>query len=246
MLKFEYYTEKYFYEIEKLILKSYEYDFPLWGLSRHEFCKALHPDFKNCHKVWTESMGVYLDGDNVAAAVLSEGCYEGDAFLLFDSRERAGDKVLIERMVKFAVTYLSKVDDNGYTNMLYINVPDWHAELKEVLLELGFEQQDHKEKVNILHFDKKPYNVNLPEDFYFAEDIVESFYLSNVHRSSFNYGLPHAENGSDAFSKMRTMKNYDPKLEVVILDDENRPVGFAVGWMSELMPYAELEPMAVS
>lgn len=75
---------------------------------------------------------------------------------------------------------------------------------------------------------------------------MPAFYLSNIHRNAFNYGLPHAERGSEAFSKLRQMKHYDQDLEVVILDEEMRPIGFAIGWMDETMPYAELEPMAVT
>jgi len=245
MITFKYYDDCYLDQIEAFILSSYQYDFPLWGLSRHEFSRGLHPDFKNCHQAWTESMGLFFEDDQLISCVLSEGSYEGDAFLLFDSLKRTQDKMLIEKMVRFAITHLSKKDDNQTTHHLYINVPNWHQELKDVLINFGFECQANEEKVNILHFNPEPYQVVLPKGFQFSEQVVKPFYLSTIHRHAFNYELPYAEQASKAFSNLRTMKNYDPDLEVVILDQDQRPVGFAIGWMHDKMPYAELEPMGV-
>lgn len=245
MIQFQYYEEKYFYEIEKMIIQSYEYDYPIWGLSRHEFTKAIHPDFKDCHQVWTESMGVYLENGQVVAAVLSEGSYEGDAFFFFDSKARTSDLELLKRMVRFAIKHLSSVDDDRITRTLQIQIPDWNTNLRDVVLSFGFVDTLEKEDINILPFNEKPFEVVLPEGFHFSEEPVPAFYLSNVHRISFSYGTPHAEKGSKAFETLRHMKHYDPSLEVVLLDEENQPVGFAIGWMDPLLPYAELEPMAI-
>lgn len=246
MIRFQYYTDDFFDDVEALVLSSYAYDHPAWGLSRHEFCRALHPDFKDCHQSWTESMGLYFENDALVAAVLSEGCYDGDAFFFFDGLPRTKDKTLLERMVRFAVTHLSAMDDNRVTRTLFIHIPDWHEELKEVVLRFGFQKQEWAEKVNLLAIGDTPFDVKLPVGYSFAKEPVPSFYLSNVHRNAFQYGLPHAEKGSKAFGKLRDMKHYDPELEVVVLDDEGRPAGFAIGWMDDSMPYAELEPMAVT
>lgn len=246
MIRFQYYTDEYFYDLERLVLNSYGYDTPLWGLSRHEFCRALHPDFKDCHKVWAEAMGMYFEDSVLVAAVLSEGGYEGDAFFLFDSLERTQDKILLKRMIRFAIMHLSSVDDKRITRTLFIHIPDWHDSLKAVALELGFQKQDWAEKVNILPIGDKPFEVRLPEGFTFASSQVPAFYLSNVHRNAFQYGLPTAEKGSTAFAKLRTMRHYDPDLEVVVLDDEGRPAGFAIAWMDASMPYADLEPLAIT
>jgi predicted N-acetyltransferase YhbS len=246
MIRFQYYTDAFFYDVEKMVLSSYAYDIPLWGLSRHEFCRALHPDFKDCHQSWSESMGLFFDGETLVAAVLSEGCYDGDAFLLFDGQPRTQDKDLLARMVRFAITHLSKMEDDRVTRTLFLNIPDWHVELRDVVLGMGFVAQDWYEKVNILPIGTTPFEVKLPTGYSFAKGPVPPFYLSNVHRNAFQYGLPHAEKGSKAFGNLRTMRHYDPDLEVVVLDEEGKPAGFAIGWMDESMPYAELEPMAVT
>lgn len=246
MIQFAYYEEAYFDQIEALILKSYTYDKPLWGLSRHEFVKAIHPDFKASYQAWTESMGLYLEEGQLVAAVLSEGVYDGDAFFIFDGKKRTQDHELLKRMVRFAVTHLSSLDETRTVRSLYLNVPKWHHELKHVVTEFGFIDQNNPERIRILPFPTTLFEVKLPKGYRFSKTPVPPFYLSNIHRLSFNYGLPYADQGSRAFEKLRTMRHYDPDLEVVILDEENRPVAFAIGWMSPSMPYAELEPMAVT
>lgn len=246
MIRFEYYSDNYFYDIERLVLSSYAYDIPLWGLSRHEFCRALHPDFKECHNVWSESMGLYFEDNTLVAAVLSEGGYEGDAFFLFDGIDRTKDKDLLKRMLRFAIMHLSLVDEKRTTRTLFIHIPDWQAEFRAVALEMGFQKQEWTDKVNIMPIGELPFDVKLPEGFSFAKEPVPAFYLSNIHRNAFQYGLPTVEKGSTAFGKLRNMRHYDTNLEIVVLDEEGRPAGFAIGWMDESMPYAELEPLAVT
>ena len=41
-IDFRYYTDKDFDEVERLILNSYEWEFPVMGLARFEFMKGLH------------------------------------------------------------------------------------------------------------------------------------------------------------------------------------------------------------
>ncbi|HOI47296.1 MAG TPA: GNAT family N-acetyltransferase [Bacilli bacterium] len=245
MITFQYYEDRYFYDIEKMVIHSYTYDIPIWGLSRHEFTKAIHPDFKSCHQAWNESMGLSFEDNHLVAAVLSEGTYDGDAFLIFDSKERTNDLELIKRMVKFAITHLSSIDEDRVTRTLNIQIPNWNTSLIDVVMSFGFVKTEYSENINILPFDEKQFEVALPNGFRFNKQPVPAFYLSNVHRMSFNYGFPYAENGSKAFHALRQMKHYDPSLEVVILDEENQPVAFAIGWMDPSLPYAELEPMAV-
>lgn len=245
MFRFAYYTDEYFLDVERLIIQSYQYDTPLWSLSRHEFCRALHPDFKQCFQSWTESMGLYFSNEQLVAAVISEGCYDGDAFFLFDSKTRAHDTDLLKKMLQFAVTHLSKIDEQGLNRTLNISIPSWHETLSQVALEFGFAKEESSDQINLMPFSSKPFIVELPNGYTFAKEQVPAFYLSNVHSRAFNYGFPHTENGSKAFAKLRTMPHYRPEFEVVVLDEAGFPVGFAIGWMDPNMPYAELEPLAV-
>ncbi|MCV2231820.1 hypothetical protein [Paracholeplasma manati] len=245
MITFKFYEDNDFYTLEQFILNSYNYDVPAWGLSRHEFCRALHPDFKHAHKAWTESMGVFLEDGNIISAVISEGCYDGDAFFLFDSKARGEDVNLLKRMIKFAITHLYAIESDDIQRTLHLYVPNWHTTLKDLVLTMGFTKEDYEETSMHIDIKEQPFEVKLPEGYHFNTTPVPAFYLSNTHRHAFGYGLPHAEQGSTAFSKLRTMKHYDPSLEVVVLDPEDRPVAFGIGWVDETMPYAELEPLAV-
>jgi predicted N-acetyltransferase YhbS len=245
MITFKYYEDKDFYTLEQFILNSYTYDVPAWGLARHEFCRALHPDFKNTHHMWTESMGVFLDNGNIISAVISEGAYDGDAFFLFDSKARGEDIELLKRMVKFAITHLYKIESDNIQRTLHLYVPNWHTTLRDLVLSMGFTKEDYEEASMHIDTPNEPFIVKLPEGYHFNTNPVPAFYLSHVHRHAFGYELPYAEQGSTAFSKLRTMRHYDPKLEVVVLDNDGRPVAFGIGWMDESMPYAELEPLGV-
>lgn len=245
MITFKYYEDSDFYAIEDMILNSYNYDVPAWGLSRHEFCRALHPDFKQTHHVWTESMGVFSEDGKIIAAVISEGAYDGDAFFIFDSQERGQNVELLNRMIHFAITHLYTIESDEITRTLHLYVPNWHTTLRDLLLTKGFIKEDYEE--TSYHIDiQKTFDIHLPKGYHFNITPVPAFYLSNIHRHAFGYGLPYAETNSTAFAKLSDMKHYDSDLEVVILDIEQRPVAFGIAWIDPKMPYAELEPLAVT
>lgn len=58
---FSFYTKDDFEEIESLILNSYEWDYPIFGLSRMEFSNGLHPKFLRYSDVWERTVGVYRE-----------------------------------------------------------------------------------------------------------------------------------------------------------------------------------------
>jgi predicted N-acetyltransferase YhbS len=62
---------------------------------------------------------------------------------------------------------------------------------------------------------------------------------------SFLYGKPVAETGEQGFHDLRQMKHYRPELDLCMLDPDGKPVGMAIIWYDEQMPYAELEPLGV-
>lgn len=46
-ITFKYYTDEDFLKIEELILKSYAWGNPIWGLSPHEFGRGVHSAWGN-------------------------------------------------------------------------------------------------------------------------------------------------------------------------------------------------------
>ena len=62
---------------------------------------------------------------------------------------------------------------------------------------------------------------------------------------SFNYTLPVGETGEKGFGDLRKMPGYKPELDLCVLDNEGKPVGFTIIWHNERMPYCEIEPLGV-
>lgn len=64
--RFAFYTKDNFEQIQQMILDSYKWDFPIFGLSRFEFSAYLHPEFTGLHRVWERTCGLWFDGDKIA------------------------------------------------------------------------------------------------------------------------------------------------------------------------------------
>lgn len=246
--EFSFYKDENFDEIEQLVLASYQWEYPVWGLSRHEFSRGLHPAFTGHYHAWCHTVGIYRENGKVVACVINEGNYNGEAFFLFDSKERGEERELLGEMIKFAKTHLTKVEEDRRTKSLNLYVPTWNTTLKEMVMQSGFHEMVWGEELYILPFEKKQFDVKLPEGYTFADgNTVPEFYLSNTHRLSFGYGGDdHAcEHGEQAFYDLRKMKHYRKNLDLCVLDKQKRPVAMAIIWYDENMPYCELEPLGV-
>lgn len=246
--QFNFYKDEDFEEIEQLVLASYQWEYPIWGLSRHEFARGLLPAFTGHYHAWCHTVGVYRESGKVAACVINEGNYNGEAFFLFDSKERGEDRELLREMIKFAKTHVSSVKEDRQTKYLDLYVPAWNTALKEMVLKSGFHEMEWGEELCIIPFEKKPFDVKLPNGYTFADgNTVPDFYLSNTHRLSFGYGGDDqaCEHGEQAFHDLRKMKHYRKNLDLCVLDEQKRPVAMAITWYDEGMPYCELEPLGV-
>ncbi len=245
--RFNFYHEKDFEEIEELVFAAYEWEYPIWGLSRHEFSRGLHPAFTGIPSVWERTVGVWRMDGKITACAINEGNDEGDIFFLFDGKERAQEEALLEEMLYFAKTTMSSVRDDRITSYVNLRIPEWNETLQAVAEKAGFHKTDWKERINILPFQDKKFEVRLPEGYSFADgETTPDFYLSNVHMAAFRYGISAVKEGERAFHDLRQMKHYDPKLDLCILDPAKRPVAMAIIWYDEKMPYCELEPLGVA
>lgn len=243
-----FYQDTDFDAIEQIVLNAYQWEHPVWNLSRHEFCRGLHPAFTGNHNAWRHTVGVFLEDSLPVACVINEGNYDGEQFFLFNSQERGRDKALLAEMIKFAKTYGACIHENRRTRSATIPVPAWNTALADMLGAYGFGQEENTDKHLILPFPEEPFPVALPTGYTFADGTqTPSFFLSNVHRHSFGYGgegTP-CEHGAEAFAALRTMKRYRSDLELCVLDPQGLPVAMAIIWHDGRMPYCELEPLAV-
>ncbi len=246
--EFNFYKDEDFDGIEDLILASYQWEYPVWGIGRNEFVKGLHPAHTGYYGAWYSTVGVYRESGKIVACVINEGNYDGSAFFLFDSKERGQEVELLKDMIKFAKTYVAAVKDDRRTRYVNIYVPTWNTTLKEMVIKSGFSKEEWGQEMYVLPFKKQRFDVKLPAGYSFADgNTIPDFYLSNVHKLSFNYGKEsHAcEHGEQAFHDLRKMKHYRKNLDLCVLDEHNRPVAIAIIWYDEKMPYCELEPLAV-
>lgn len=239
--KFAFYTNDYFDKIQQMILDSYQWDFPIFGISRMEFAAYLHPYFIGMNSVWERTCGVWFDENKIIACAINEANDEGDAFFIFDNRKRAEDSLLIEEMIFFAKTTMSTVSDDGITRSVTLHIPQWNSTLKNIAEKSGFINNNWDDKLLILPFGNKDFQVKLPDGYVFVTgDEVPPFYAANVHMAAFNYSIKSVKNGEKAFTDLRNAPHYNPKLSLYILDSQKRPVAFANIW------YCELEPLGVA
>lgn len=245
--EFSFYKNEDFDEVERLVLNSYQWEYPIWGLSRQEFTRGLHPAFADNECLWQHTVAVYREKGKIVACVIKEG-YNEDSFFLFDSKERAEDKDLLREMIRHAKTYGAGLEEDRKTKLASLYIPTWNTVLLEMAKEAGFKEDSWREKLNILPFGEKEFEVNLPEGYTFADGgSTPAFYLADIHRFAFSYGGNDraCEHGAQAFDDLRKMKHYRKDLELCVLDDQKRPVAFAIIWYDEAMPYCELEPLGV-
>ena len=246
--EFSYYIDEDFDEIEQLVLASYQWEYPIWGLSRHEFVRGLHPAFTRHFHAWSHTVGVYRENRKVVACVINEGIYDGEVFFLFDSEERSEDIELLKEMIKFAKTNVTGLKEDRRTRYVNLFVPDWNKVLKEMVVQSGFHKEEFGEELYILPFGEHSFDVKLPDGYTFADgNTTPDFYLSNTHRLSFGYSGDNyaCEHGEQAFHDLRKMKHYRKNLDLCVLDEQKRPVAMAILWYDEKMPYCELEPLCV-
>lgn len=243
---FSFYTKDDFDEIESLILNSYEWDYPIFGLSRMEFSNGLHPKFLRYSDVWERTVGVYRENGKIVACAINEGNDDGSVFFLFDAKERASEPDLLAEMIFFAKTTMSCVKDkNNINRQVSLFIPQWNKTLEKLALDKGF-KKDWQERILIRDFNASRFDVSLPDGYSFADGTVTpSFYLANVHMGAFNYSIDSVPDCASAFADMRKQKHYNPKLDLCVLDKQNRPVAMADIWYDEKMPYCELEPLGV-
>ncbi|RKD31135.1 N-acetyltransferase [Lacrimispora algidixylanolytica] len=246
--RFDFYRKDYFDEIEELILNSYQWENPTYGLSRLEFTNGLHPSFLHFSNVWERTVGVYFLDKTIVACAINEANDNGAVFFLFREKRFAEHKELLSDMIYFAKTTMSCVKDkNKIQRFVRILIPQWNVTLSELVLEEGFVKEEGGERIRIRTFGAERYPVKLPEGYTFADgNETPPFYLANVHMAAFHYSIHDVPDCANAFSEMRNEKHYDPFLDLCILDPQKRPVAMAIIWYDKRMPYCELEPLGVA
>ncbi|GAA0127409.1 hypothetical protein UT300019_33130 [Clostridium sp. CTA-19] len=249
--EFMYYTDEFFPQIEELILNSYSIGFPSYPFNQLQFHRGAHSAWANNKANWEQTTGLWFESEKLVAVAISVGAWQGDAFFIFDSCDRAGDKELLNLMFHHIETHMSCFKEGelyeNRTRYLKLTIPPYCYRIKKIAEERGYVKADYSEKINILIFEEKLFDVELPDEYTFADgNTVPPFYSANAHMFSFNYTLPTANNIKLGFENLKKMNSYDPELDLVVLDSEGKPVGLAIIWYNKKMQLCELEPLGVA
>lgn len=244
-----FYKKEDYDDVKNLILASYQWESSVVGNARLLFSEAMTTEFNHYEYAWEHTVGVVREEGKVVACIWNEGEYDGCEFFLFDKKERSEDEELLKIMVRFAKTYGAGLKEDGRTRYTNLFIPTWNTKLIEYATEHGFKETEWLDECYVLPFSKAPFSVEIPEGYEIIDGSSSpDFYLSNVHMFSFNYGKGDlaADQGVNGFHRLRQCKEYNPKLDLCILDENKLPVAIALAWYCEGMRYCEMEPLAVA
>lgn len=243
---FRFYTPDDADAVRALILRSYSYAMPAFGVARHEFSGWYHPGYLAVDGCWRTTAGLWEADGAIVACAINENAYQGDAFFVFDSRERAQDAQLVTRMLDHAIHYMARCDESTGERIVELRIPDTMSGLQRLAELHGFRYTSDHEACDVLPFAGKPLPVSLPDGYRIADgQEIPAFYQGLVHNLAFQSDLPYAGREERAMLGLRSSPLYQPALDLCALDAEGKPVGMAILWYMEGMPICELEPMGV-
>lgn len=247
---FKYYKDEYFNDLEKLIVQSYKWGTPAYFYNCLQFDRGIHSAWANNKANWEQTTGLWEEDGRIVAVAISVGAWQGDAYFIFDSYERTQDIELLNKMFHHIETHMScfrgVVPYEDRTRYLELKIaPTWDS-VKKMAQVRGYVKAEYTEKMNILPFEGKAFEVVLHNGYTISDgNSVPPFFSANVHMFSFNYTLPTANTIKAGFEDLKRMKGYNPDFDLVALDEEGKPVGLAICWYDEKMPFCELEPLGV-
>ncbi len=187
--KFSYYSDEYFNQIEELILNSYSIGFPAYQFNQLQFDRGVLSAWANNKANWEQTTGLWFDKQKLAAAAISIGAWQGDAFFIFDSHDRAEDKELLIKMFHHVETHMSCFKGNApykdRTRYLKLTIPPYLDRVRETAKERGYVKAACGSKINILPLDGTLFHIELRDGYSLADgNSVPPFYSANAHMLS--------------------------------------------------------------
>ena len=248
---FNYYKDEYFDNIKELIIESYKWGIPAYFYNCLQFDRGIHSAWANMKANWEQTTGLWEEDGKLVAVAISVGAWQGDAFFIFDSQERVKDRELLNRMFHHIETHMSCFKGNrpyaDRTRYLQLKIPPYWDVVKKMAAERGYIRAERTEKINILTFEGKTFDVELCNRYTIADgNSIPPFFSANAHMFSFNYTIPTANTIKAGFEELKKMNGYEPDFDLVVLDNEGKPVGLSIIWYNEKIPYCELEPLGVA
>jgi len=242
---FSFYTPADFGRVYHFLRSKESNDYLPYEKVRFQFCLGIHIDFidNGLNGGFERTCGLWEDQSGIVSLVLTEGssCWE-ETFFVFRS-EDVKTKDLLGRMCDFAERFTSKVSDDRKTNNYKLCVPKNDVTLSAFLQERGYKKTDYRSRIMIKSYPAEPEKVILPDGFTIKDArTISPFYSALAHNHSFRYNQNN-DGCEKGFTKMRSMPDYRPDLDLILFDAEGQPAGLANFWVSEKSKIASLEPL---
>ncbi len=240
---FSFYTPADFGRVYHFLRAHRSHDNWPYERVRFQFCLALHPALRGVYGGHERTCGLWQDENGIVSLVLTEGgtCWE-ETFFAFRSEQDRTDS-LLHRMCSFAERFTSRVSEDRTSSRYQLCVADGDERLAALLAQRGYQRTENHSRVMVKPYPAQPEEVVLPQGFVIRDArTVPAFYYALAHSHSFRYNQD--DNGGLAgFEAIRTMPDYRPELDLIVLDEEGQPAGLANFWVSEKSPTASMEPL---
>lgn len=234
-----------FLELREFLVESYS-KFPKknnWRIDRWNFTRYVSQSFNDTFESWPDTVGVWKDeSENIVAVVNSEGENSGEAFFQFSNYDFSKDE--LNEIVDHLETLPKGKDGDELFLQVRINEDD--NILKELLKKRGYEFNNWYEETSSMEIDGI-YQVNLPSGFTIKNgNSVSDYDKGFAHGRAFGYyngDTPDNNDAEKAFKSMRNAPDYDPKLDLSVVDINGEVASFVTIWFDKVNEIAILEPV---
>lgn len=214
-----------------------------WLIDRWNFCRYVSQNFNDTFKIWPETLGIWVDNiDSIIAIVNSEGENSGEVFFNLFSNEIPRQYYL--DFVTYAESKL-RINNNNYKEVsIRINQND--EIFRKILIKREYKLLDWKEALSSLNISKE-FNIALDPKYRIIDGkTIKIKEKSIAHSKAFGYtdNKQLCElNSPIAFEKMKSAPDYNPILDLAIIDESDEILSFVTFWYDSVNKIGILEPV---
>lgn len=235
-----------FINIRDFLQKTYE-DKILhnWLIDRWNFCRYVGQIMHGTFDTWLDTIGLWVDeNDKIVAIVHSDG-EKGRNGVFFQFSDIDLPDELLNEMICYAESNL--YSENNNEKFINFRVDPQALKLKAKLKTRGYIVNNNwKDSISSMEINDD-YKVNLPEGFRLVDAFGFSYYQKGLaHGRAFGYyksNVPDNDVAERAFESMTRAPDYDPNLDLALIDKENEIASFVTVWYDNLNQIGILEPV---
>ncbi|MEJ6949982.1 GNAT family N-acetyltransferase [Natronospora cellulosivora (SeqCode)] len=222
---------------ERPFLKNWLID--RWNFSRY-FGQIMH----NTFNTWLDTIGLWVNSqDNIVAIVHTDGeKNRGGVFFQFGNAHISDN--LLDDMINYSEENLFSVSENK--KFINFRVNQDKNRLRDILTKRNYKIQNWIDPVSSLII-TRDYEVKLPKGFRISDGReINNYQKGFAHGRAFGYynaDTPDDNDAEKAFKSLRKAPDYNPVLDLSIVDQKNEIASFAIIWHDNLNQIGILEPV---